>query len=134
MWAAVVGGVFNYFSDKQKVKAAVTERKDELRKLDLTARIESAKAGVSSDIKQDNMARSLAGFMDDFSFYSVWTIVILAFVPRAQPHILEGFNTLEKMPEWFKLTVGLMLAAIWGYRRLVVPIVEVVIKHYAKKL
>lgn len=130
----LVSGVFSYFTDRQKVKAAVTERKDELRKLNLESKIADAKAGLHSDIEQDTIARQISGFMDDFSFYSVWTIVILAFVPDAQPHIMAGFKTLEEMPDWFKVTVGLMLAAVWGYRRLVVPIVEVAIKHYAKRL
>ena len=130
----LIDGVATYFGDKQKVKAAVSERRDELKKLNLEAKITSAQAGLNSDIEQDTTSRKLAGFMDDFSFYSVWIIILLSFYPDAQPHILEGFKTIEAMPTWFQYTVGGMLVSIWGYRRLLIPIIEIVVKRFASKL
>jgi len=40
---------------------------------------------------------------------------------------LAGFGVIEKMPIWFQVVTGLMLASIWGYRKLVVPLIEKVL-------
>lgn len=125
-----VGG---YFRDGQKIKAAVGERKDELKKINLTARIESAKAGVTHDMKMDEGARVAAGWMDDVSFFVFLTPAILAFFPGMVEHIENGFDVLANMPEWYQYALGMMLVSVWGYRKLVSPIIQSIAKAYLGK-
>jgi len=125
-----VGG---YFRDGQKIKAAVGERKDELKKINLTARIESAKAGVTHDMKMDESARANAGWMDDISFYVFLAPAILAFFPGMVDHIENGFAVLQDMPDWYQYALGMMLVSVWGYRKLVSPIIQSIAKAYLGK-
>ena len=86
------------------------------------------------DINMDNNSRQLSGWMDDASFFIFLMPAVLAFYPPALPHIEAGFVALKSMPLWYQYALGMMLVAVWGYRRLVTPIVEIVVKTYAKKL
>ena len=43
----------------------------------------------------------------------------MAFVPSAVPYVIEGFNALETMPEWYRVYLGVIMAASFGVRQLV---------------
>ena len=130
----LLGSIGSYFSDRQKINAAQKERNDELRKASLDAKLASIKAGQSADIDADTNARSYAGWMDDISFYLFLAPVPLSFIPGMVPVIREGFAALESMPQYYQIALGLMLVSVWGYRRLVVPIVEVVVKQLSTRI
>lgn len=137
MWGpliSVVDGIGSYFNNRQTIKAAEKERKDELKRMDLDTKLASIRAGVASDIKQDEESRGIAGVMDDISFYVFLAPLVLCFYPPAVPHIREGFTVIESMPVWWQYGLGMMLVAVWGYRRLVVPIVEAVVKQYVNRI
>ena len=130
MWsvlAGLFGPVVDYFKDKQEIKAAVRERGDVLKKLKLEAITRSDDATITMDTE----ARSLAGYMDDISFYLFLAPLPLVFIPSMQPHVMAGFQALETMPVWYQTALGLMLAAVWGYRKIVQPII---LKLLGKKL
>lgn len=129
---AIKAGV-GYFSDRQKIKAAVTERKDELTKLNLEAKIKSATASVEHDMKMDEGARANAGWMDDISFYVFLAPAVLAFFPGMVVHVENGFTVLAEMPEWYQYALGMMLISVWGYRKLVSPIIQSIAKAYLGK-
>lgn len=127
---SIVDGVIGLFSKSQDRKAAKEERKDKIEEAKTNQKIRA----LDSDVVMDEGSRKYAGLMDDLSFYSVWIIIICAFIPQTQPHILAGFEVIEKMPIWFQVMTGLMLASVWGYRKLVVPIVEKVLAVKLGKL
>ena len=141
MWKAIIGAlsgvvkpVSDYFNTKQVIKAATVERKDELDKLRLETQLESIRKGEDADILMDSNANGRIPWADDLSFL-LWLLPVpLAFLPSCVPHIKAGFQVLEEMPEWYMYSLGMMLISVWGYRRLVIPVVEVVVKAYAKKL
>lgn len=130
----LITAIGGYFGDRQKIKAAEVERKDVIKKTALDAKLESIRAGQSSDIEQDNEARSNAGWMDDISFYLFLLPVPMAFVPGMDVYIKAGFDVLEDMPQYYQVALGLMLVSVWGYRRLVIPLVEVVVKQWVNRL
>ena len=129
----IVDAVGGYFKDNQQIKAAQKERSDELRKATLDAKLAAIKAGQTADIDTDLTARQSAGLMDDISFYLFLVPVPLAFIPNMVPHIQAGFAALEKMPQYYQITLGLMLVSVWGYRRLVIPVIEVIVKQWASR-
>lgn len=130
----IASSISSYLTDRQKIKAAEKERSDELKKANLDAKLEAIRAGQAADIHQDNGARANAGWMDDISFYLFLLPVPLAFFPGMVPHIHAGFQVLESMPEYYQVALGLMLVSVWGYRRLVVPLVEVVVKQWVGRI
>lgn len=132
-FSALVSPISDYMNTKQKIKAAQRERSDELKHKELDTKLEVIRNGQQSDIEMDNNARKLSGWMDDVSFFAFLIPAILVFYPPMVPHIEAGFKALESMPQWYQYALGLMLAAVWGYRRLVTPLFEVVVKMYSKK-
>lgn len=129
---SIIGSIGAYFNEGQKIKAAQKERSDTLKRTALDAKLKAIEAGQSADITQDKSARSEAGWMDDISFYLFLLPVPLAFVPDAVPHIQAGFAVLESMPEYYQIALGMMLVSVWGYRRLVIPLLEVIVKKWVK--
>ena len=130
----IAGAIGDYFNEGQKIKAAQQERTDELKTMELSTKLESIRNGQMADITQDTDARGNAGWMDDISFYLFLLPVPLSFFPSMVPHIKAGFEVLEDMPEYYQVALGLMLVSVWGYRRLVVPLVEVAVKQWVGRL
>ena len=108
---------------KQAIKKAITD-----------AKIKNIEAGQLSDIELDKIERQNAGWMDDISFAIFLIPAVLAFFPPATPHIKAGFAVLEGMPQWYQVALGMMLVAVWGYRKLVGPMIESLVKVLAKRL
>jgi len=48
-------------------------------------------------------------------------------------HIENGFAVLRGMPEWYQYALGMMLVSVWGYRKLVSPIIQSIAKAYLGK-
>lgn len=132
--SAGIKSVGEYLGNRQKIKAAVDERKDELKKLDLEARIKTEVAGVESDIKLDSESRDAAGWMDDISFYIFLAPAVLAFFPNMVNHVKNGFAVLSEMPEWYQYALGMMLISVWGYRKLVSPLIQAIVKAWLGKV
>lgn len=125
----IIKGVSDYANKRQEIKAAVRERKDVIKEKALDAKLEGIRNGTEADIEMDKNRNS--GWMDDVSFAVFLMPALLAFYPPAIPHIEAGFKALASMPLWYQYALGMMLVAVWGYRRLVTPIVEIVVKQYA---
>lgn len=111
---------------------AVIEGFVDIKKAKTKAKINQVKRGESSDITQDNQARGFAGWMDDISFYLFLLPLPLCFYPPAVPHIRAGFEVVKTMPEFWQIALGLMLASVWGYKRLITPIVTAAVTAYLK--
>lgn len=45
--------------------------------------------------------------------------LILAFFPKAVPHVHAGFTALNTMPEWYVYTLSVIVAASFGVRSVV---------------
>lgn len=126
----LIRGGFGLLREKQQLKAAVTESKIVNRAAKVQARIESIERGELSDIEMDNQARAQAGWMDDVSFFVFLLPAVLSFYPPALPHIRAGFEALATMPPWYQYALGMMLVSVWGYRKLVGPIIQSIAKAY----
>ncbi len=106
-------------------------KKQELRAVVKKKELDSVERRELSDIQMDKRD---AGWMDDISFYIFLLPCLLSFYPPAIPHIKAGFEALKGMPEWYQYSLGLMLISVWGYRKLLAPVVQAVLKFYIKKL
>lgn len=133
IFASLFNTGISYFKDKSKVRAAIRERTDELKHMELTTKLETIKSGNLADISMDTNARGQAGWMDDVSFFVFLTPVILAFFPAMVPHVTAGFVAINQMPEWYQLALGMMLVSVWGYRKLVGPIIQSIAKAWLGK-
>ncbi len=121
--SALVSPITEVIKGKQEIKKAVT-----------LSTIKKIRTDQLTDAEMDNLSRGQAGLMDDVSFYVFLAPALLAFYPPALPHIQAGFLALESMPEWWQYSLGMMLVSVWGYRKLVSPIVTSIAKAYLGKL
>ena len=119
----VFNSVTNAYSNNQKIKAAVRTRKDELTQTKVDAKIKRIADGDMSDIEQDDNARGFAGWMDDISFFIFILPIPLSFFPFFVPHIQEGFLVLKGMPVEYQCIIAMMLASVWGYKRVINPVI-----------
>tara|TARA_R110000851_G_scaffold244874_1_gene397607 strand:- start:4533 stop:4928 length:396 start_codon:yes stop_codon:yes gene_type:complete len=118
----ITGGIAQHMKGKQQIEAAKVK-----------ARVDKIKRGDESDITLDQNARKHAGIMDDVSFFVFLLPALLAFYPPALPHITAGFAALKEMPEWWQFALGLMLVSVWGYRKLVAPVILSLAKMWLPK-
>lgn len=126
----LVEPVTNHLTERAKIKGAANERKDELKKLSLESKIETAKSNQTLDVKNGG---------DPIKWANDVTLILfllpfgLAFYPPALPHIKAGFTALNEMPDWYKYSLGMMLVSVWGYRNLVTPIVKTITSVWLSK-
>lgn len=133
LFTAIAKPVGEYFTEGQKIKAAKSERKDELKKLNLEKKLESIKKSEDSDIDMDKNTEKRIPWADDLTLILFLLPFGLAFYSPALPHIAAGFEALDTMPDWYKYSLGMMLVSVWGYRNLVTPIVKTVASVWLNK-
>ena len=127
---AIMKGAVDAYKTHKTVKDAKDLRKHQLKELDLNNRLEMIKQGSASDMNMDEGANGRIAWADDISFLVFLMPCLFAFYPPALPVIREGFAALESMPQWYQVALGMMLISVWGYRRIVTPIVEMIAKTY----
>lgn len=107
----VVGGIADHFKSKRELKRAI-----ELAKIERVNKIDTA------DI---DWANRMAEASDKSWKDEYWTLIfsipaILAFCGTWGAEIVrDGFTVLAEMPEWYKVTLGTLVAASVGAPKLV---------------
>ena len=110
MIQALIGPIVNlvggHLQRKAEEKKAVHERKLEV-------------------IKQDSNWENIHANNANNSWKDEWLTLlfsvplVMAFFPSAVPYVIDGFKALEEMPEWYRVYLGVIMAASFGVRQLV---------------
>jgi len=124
MWE-IIGG---FFTALISPVTEVVKGHQRIKKAKVDAEIKRIQQGTDADIQMDAQSNSRIWWADDLTFFLGTLIIALSFYPPAVPAIKAGFLVLEGMPDWFLYGYGMMMISVWGYRRLVLPIVEVIVK------
>jgi hypothetical protein len=110
MWQLLIGSatelIGGHFKRKSEEKQAQHERKLEV---------------IKHEANWDNIQATNAGssWKDEWLTLLFSVPLVMAFVPSAVPYVIEGFNALETMPEWYRVYLGVIMAASFGVRQLV---------------
>lgn len=111
----------------QRRKTLKAQHRFELEKLEhqtqaakATALLEMAKQGQRNDFDLDMMAtKNMEKSWKDELILCIFLLpIVLAFIPDMQPHVLNGFAAIEKMPHWYVAIVIGMVVVIYGMRGL----------------
>lgn len=106
----IVGELFGLFRSwlqgKQQVQAATDERKAVLIRQEGSWETIMAEASITS-------------WKDEWLTILFSIPLILAFVPPAVPVVVAGFKALELMPEWYRYTLSVIVAASFGVRSVI---------------
>lgn len=125
---AMLNGVLDFFSDRNKIKEATSKRKDELKKLGLEAKIKAIENSQEVNLQLDAInGRDTIPWGNDVTLILLLIPCILSFYPPAVPAIKAGFIVLDSMPSMYKYALCMAFVSIWGYRALVVPLVKVAV-------
>lgn len=110
MWQALVGPVVNlvgeHFKRRAEEKQAVHERKLEVIKQD-------------SNWENIHATNASTSWKDEWLTLLFSVPLVMAFFPSAVPYVIDGFKALEEMPEWYRVYLGVIMAASFGVRQLV---------------
>jgi len=131
MWNIVKGVLTTLVGEPikqwQRRKTLKVEQQFELDKLahetqtaKANALLEMAKQGQQNDFDLDmiatkNMEKS---WKDELILLIFLLPIVLAFYPDMQPHVLNGFEAIKKMPHWYVAIVIGMVVVIYGMRGL----------------
>ena len=82
------------------------------------AKIEKVKTGQAADIAWEKTSLDQSGWKDEY-----WTIVlsipmVLCFIPGLVDYVIQGFNALQKTPEWYQYVLGVAIGSAFGVRQI----------------
>ena len=118
MWTALIGPIASIAGSWMdgKVEQTNANAKTKVAKAVAEAAIMEKKA--TGEIDWDiEMARSSASSWKDEWLVILFSIpLILAFIPGMEDVVRNGFEQLNKMPEWYQYSLGVIVAASFGVR------------------
>lgn len=93
-------------------------------RIDADIAIEARRA--EADISWDNIQAQNAGnsWQDDGWTLLFQACVLACFIPGLQPYVQSGFEILMELPDFFQVFLGLSVAAAYGYRQIVQPLMD----------
>ena len=118
MWTALIAPIANIAGswidgkvEQTKAKASANVARA---KAEATIMEKKATGEIDWDIE---MARSSASSWKDEWLVILFSIpLILAFIPGMEGVVQNGFEQLNKMPEWYQYSLGVIVAASFGVR------------------
>lgn len=105
----VAGGFLDSAKAKRELKAA---------RLGTELAIEKAKATADIDWDKQAMINAQTSWKDEYLLILFSPPLVMAFIPGLAQYVGLGFAELELMPDWYKASIGIMVAASYGHKKL----------------
>ena len=104
-----------------EIKDKDKERQHELNIKKIDVANELAKQGIQIEADWDTNAQQdmKTSWKDEYLTILFSVPLILSFIPSTQEAILNGFETLNKTPDWYMMLVMGIVAAVFGLRWLI---------------
>jgi len=118
MWTALIGPVADLASTWLKGSVEKTKANAEAKVAKAKAEATIMEKKATGEIDWDlEMARgSQSSWKDEWLVILFSIPLILAFIPGMEEVVANGFLQLEKMPEWYQYSLGVIVAASFGVR------------------
>ena len=97
--------------EKSKAKTAA-----DIARKNAEATVYQRKATAETDWDIEAIKGSQNSLKDEWLVVLFSIPMILAFIPGMEGVVERGFEQLEKMPEWYQYSVGVIVAASFGFR------------------
>jgi len=95
---------------EQKVQAL------ELEKLRHEKQIELIQNGQKLDNAWELEQIKNSGWKDEFVLLLLSIPLVMSFIPKMQPYVVEGFVALSATPEWYQWLILAVFTAVYGIR------------------
>lgn len=99
-----------------KVEEKKAQAKSKVAKAEAEAIVMQKKATGEIDWDLEMAKGSQHSWKDEWLTILFSIPLILAFIPGMEDVVKNGFEQLEKMPEWYQYSVGVIVAASFGVR------------------
>jgi len=101
-----------------ELEGKILDRQHELnlKKMDIAS--ELAKQGIQTEADWDSRAQIAmsTSWKDEYLLVLFSIPLILAFFPKTQETVLQGFAVLQQTPDWYMLMISGIVAATFGLR------------------
>ena len=108
--------VVDFFKARQELKSKERQQKLELKDAQHKRQVELISQGLAADATWEIEQIKNSGWKDEYVLIVLSSPMILCFVPWTAPYVLQGFEILERTPDWFRWLVVMVFAAIYGIR------------------
>ena len=87
----------------------------------LKGKIKKSEARAAHSASWDEIAQqnSSTSWKDEYLTLLISIPLIMCFIPSLVPYVREGFAVLETMPQWYQITVSVIVAASFGVRSVI---------------
>ena len=118
MWTALIGPIANIAGSWMVGKVEQTKAKANANVARAKAEAAIMEKKATGEIDWDiEMARASSSSWKDEWLVVLFSIpLILAFIPGMEGIVQNGFEQLNKMPEWYQYSLGVIVAASFGVR------------------
>ena len=118
MWTALIGPIANIAGSWMdgKVEQTKANAKTKVAKAVAEAAIMEKKATGEIDWDIEMARASSSSWKDEWLVILFSIPLILAFIPGMEGVVKNGFEQLNKMPEWYQYSLGVIVAASFGVR------------------
>lgn len=114
----LVAPVVGYLTRRAELKAA----RHQAELAAVVAAGERAARAISEGLAADagweleSLKAHASGWKDEFVLIVLSLPLVGCFIPSVAPHVLKGFEILDKTPSYFRLLVVVIFGAIYGLR------------------
>jgi|TARA_Y100000033_G_scaffold34286_1_gene32935 hypothetical protein len=118
MWTALIGPIANIAGSWMDGKVEQTKAKASANVAKAKAEAAIMEKKATGEIDWDiEMARASSSSWKDEWLVILFSIpLILAFIPGMEGVVQNGFDQLNRMPEWYQYSLGVIVAASFGVR------------------
>lgn len=124
MWESIVTAllgkvapsVAEYYIQKQQLKHDIELEKLKGKRAWEEAKTRRASESEGRDHEWELLAIQNSGWKDEYVTILMSIPLVLVFIPKMQPYILDGFTALESTPVWYQVLAATILAAAVGIR------------------
>jgi ABC-type multidrug transport system permease subunit len=118
IWGALISPLANLASTFLEGRLATSKANNEVKVAEAKAKATIMQKQATGEIDWD--LEAIKGSQN--SWKDEWLVIlfsiplILAFIPGGEEIVQNGFTQLEKMPEWYQYSLGVIIAASFGVR------------------
>ena len=118
IWGALISPLANLASTFLEGRLATSKAINEVKVAEAKAKATIMQKQATGEIDWD--LEAIKGSQN--SWKDEWLVIlfsiplILAFIPGGEEIVQNGFTQLEKMPEWYQYSLGVIIAASFGVR------------------
>ena len=125
----LLNGVFDFFKHRGQRKLIQRQGELKIKQAETKAKIQRIASADTAATTMDILSANNRGWKDDYLLLIVTIPLILSFMPFMVPYVIQGFNALKQVPDWYMWVLLGVFIDTFGFRR----ILRMVLEQYISK-